>query len=126
MKRLWIGVGLLVIFLALGIFTTVTMARIHDPISEKLKQAEEAALDQDWPHAASLAREARGQWLRHRNVTASLADHSPMEEIDGLFDELDVYLQEKELVHFAACCAQLSARVQAIGEAHSISWWNLL
>lgn len=126
MKRLWIGIGLMTAFLVLGIFSTVSMTRIHEPISHCLERASQAALDGRFADAAALARDARLQWQEHRKCTAALADHTPMEEIDSLFAELEVYIQMDEPVHFAACCARLSTLTQAVGEAHSVSWWNLL
>lgn len=126
MKRLWIGTTLLVVFLLLGIVLGLWMNQTHKALSLTLDRACRLAREEKLSEAATLSREAYDQWLRCRNATAALADHTPMEEIDNLFQELEVYIQMDEPVHFAAACAQLSAMLQAMGEAHSVSWWNLL
>lgn len=126
MKRTWIGIGLLAALLILGLFTARWMERCHSPVAGNLKQAAEAAMAQDWNRAELLADRARGSWERSRKITAVLADHGPMEEIDSLFAELKIFLLAREQVHFASVCGQLSRQVEAIGEAHGLMWWNIL
>ena len=126
MKRMWIGVGLLVLFCALGIFTAIGMKNIHDPIADALTRASAAAVQEDWKQAAVHFHAARSKWETNRRLTAAVADHAPMEEIDSLFSELAIYLQERESPHFSATCAHLAALTRAMGEAHTINWWNLL
>lgn len=126
MNRLWIGAGLLILFLVLGIVFGVWMDRIHSDLSLALEEASRLASQEKLQEAAALSQDAYARWLRCRNATASLADHTPMEEIDNLFRELEVYVQMDEPVHFAATCAQLSAMLQAMSESQSVSWWNLL
>ncbi len=126
MKRLWLGIALLAIFLSLGLWVTKAMNNAHDPIAALLEEASEAALSGDLSKGISLGSEAKKQWESHRKATASVADHTPLEEIDRLFAEMEVYGQEEELPHFAACCKQLSTLVRSMGEAHSLTWWSLL
>lgn len=126
MKRLWIGAVLLLVLLGVGIGTALGMEYIHEPVSRDLEQAAQAAQQGDWQQAELLYRRAKDSWERSWRLTATVADHTPMENIDSLFAELEVYAQEQEDVHFAACCAQLSRQTRAVGEAHSMNWWNLL
>ena len=53
------------------------------------------------------------------------ANHTPMEEIDALFAEVEVYAAAREETDFAAGCAALSRKMEAMGQAHGASWWNL-
>lgn len=126
MKRLWIGTALLAVFLVLGILLGLWMCQTHDALSLTLDRACRLAAEERLSEAAALARDAYADWQNCRKATAALADHTPMEEIDDLFRELEVYVQMDEPVHYAATCAQLSAKLRAMGESHSISWWNLL
>lgn len=126
MKRLWLGVGLLLVLFVLGFLTASGMQQIHDPVSQDLHHAAQAALDEDWQAAEDLSEQAQAAWDRYWRITAALADHEPMEEIDSLFAELKVYARKQEAEHFAACCANLSTLTRAMGEAHTINWWNLL
>jgi len=126
MKRLWIGVGILLVLLALGIGTTVFAVRTHTGISQTLQQASEAALAGKWAEASSLSLDAKTKWESCRKETAAIADHEPMEEIDDLFSQMEVFLKTRQQIPLSACCASLSVLIEAIGEAHAINWWSLL
>jgi len=126
MKRLWIGILILSVLLASGGLSSWAIAGIHAPIALSLHQAEAAALSQDWPQAEQYSRAAYARWQQHWRFTAAFADHTPMDEVDGLFAELQVYCQCREAQHFAATCAHLAQLTEAMAESHSPSWWNLL
>lgn len=126
MGRFWLGVGLLLLFLVFGIWTARSMANIHEPMGQMLAEASQRALDGDIQSGTALARQAKASWEKHRSGIASVADHTPMDEIESLFAEMEVYAEARETVHFAACCAQLSRMVQSMSEAHTFSWWNFL
>lgn len=126
MARFWIGIALLAAFLGLGIGVTVAMDQVHEPISQVLEEAAEQALAGDLEGGAALARQARMDWQDHWKGTASVADHGSMDEIDGLFAQMEVYARQGRETDFAAYCARLSKLVHAVGEAHGFNWWNLL
>lgn len=126
MNRVWLGAGILAVLLIAGIITQLGMDRLHIPASEKLEQAEQEALYGDWEKALALADTAKAQWEKAQFLTAAVADHSPMEEVDMLFRELETYAAGEEKIHFAACCASLSRLTRAVGEAHKFSLQNLL
>lgn len=126
MKRVWLGTGLLAFFLVLGILLSVWMTVTHAHISEHLVDARELSQSGNMTEAGMSAQNAASLWETYRNRIATLADHTPMEEIDSLFCELGVYLRMDEPVHFAATCARLELLVQAMGDAHSINWWTVL
>ena len=126
MKRCWIGIGLLVLFLAAGLWVMAEMDTAHRRISRDLEQAVKQTLSGETEQGVLLAQQAKQHWEDARRGTACVADHEPMEEIDSLFARLEVYAREGQALEFAACCARLSALVQAMGEAHSLQWWNIL
>ncbi len=126
MNRFWLGIALLAIFLGLGIGVTVAMDRTHTPISEVLEAAAEQAMAGELEAGIDLARQARQDWEDHWHGTAAVADHGSMDEIDGLFAQMDSYARAGRETDFAAYCARLSKLVYAMGEAQSFSWWNLL
>lgn len=124
MRRSWIGAGILAVLLVLALLTAWGMDRLHSPIAQDLDQAAALVQEGNWVQAQALAQSARDQWERNRNKTACVADHTPMEEIDDLFAQLGQYAQAGEQATFAALCAQLAARTQAISQAHSLTWWS--
>ena len=126
MKRGWIGFALMVLLLAGSGFSAWTMARQHIPLGQCMEQAAEAALSEDWETAEALAEQTGVRWVQHRKRAAAFADHEPMEEIDALFAQLEVYRSAQDAVSFAAVCKLLSCQLQALGDAHIPTWWNLL
>ncbi len=126
MKRLWIGIALLGVFLVLGVVTTLSMSRLHEPLAEELSRASQAVQTGNWSQASQHALRAKTAWETHRKLVACVADHDPMEQIDSLFCELQIYLDMRQDAAFAACCANLKSLTSAMGEAHALSWWNLL
>ncbi len=125
MVRGWLGAGLLALFLALGVVTMHLMDDAHLPTGDLLEQAAELALQGDIEKGVTLGREAKNRWERQWQATATVADHSPMDDVDALFAEMEIYATAGEEPHFAACCKELSKRVQAVAEAHRFSWWNI-
>lgn len=126
MKRLWIGVTILLVLLALGIVTTHFTSHTTEEISEQLQLASGAVLLGHWEEAQTFSRRARAQWEAYHHWIAAVADHEPMEEIDDLFTQLEVYLQTRQQIPFSICCTSLSAMAKALGESHAVNWWSLL
>lgn len=126
MKRGWIGLALLVLLLVVGLLATWYMGETHEDIAERLEAAGTLALSGDWEGAQRLCRRARQDWQRSWHLSAALTDHAPMEEIDSLLSQLNVYERQREELSYAALCAQLSSRLEDLGDAHGLTWWNLL
>lgn len=126
MKRMWFGAAVLLALLILGILTARKMETDQLPIMRQLEQASRYALEDQWPQAEQSFENARAQWQRRWHLTAAVADHTPMEEVDSLFAQIQVYAQRRRTVSFAAGCAELARRIQAVADAHSMDWWNLL
>lgn len=126
MNRIWLGVGLLVVFFAFGLWSAFAVDAIYEPITQQLEAASAAALAGDLSGGAALAREAQAIWHRYWRKTASLSNHAPMDEIDALFLRLETFAKAGSTADFAANCAQLSGLVEACAEAHRLTWWNLL
>lgn len=126
MKRSWIGLTLLLVLLAAGLLTTWAMGRIHQPIAQDLEQAADRALAGDWSSAEAFSRQAVTGWEKWAHFRACLADHSPVEEIDAGIAQLRVYGIARDEVSFAAVCAELAKKIDAVGDAHGLVWWNML
>ena len=126
MKRSWIGLFLLLALLAGGIAVTWGMDRCHAPIARDLSSAAETAIHGNWEESQERMLRAREDWGRCRRFAACFADHTPMEEIDALFAQVEVYAAAREEGEFAAGCAALSKKVEAMASAHGAAWWNIL
>jgi hypothetical protein len=126
MKRSWMGFVLLVLLLSGSLLVTRQMVRIHDPIGEDLREAARCALEEDWDRADAFFRKAEDSWERWEHFRGCVADHNPVEEIDGDFEILKVFCHTRDRVAFAGGCRELARKVTAVGEAHQLVWWNLL
>ncbi len=125
MKRCWIGLGLLLIVLAVGIGAALGMEQIHAPVAWKLEQAADYAMVGLWPEAERCSRQAREDWDRWSHIRGSLSDHGPVEDAESIFVQLPVFADEED-IHFAALCRELARKVRAVGEAHSFNLRNIL
>ena len=112
MLRGWLGAGLLALFLALGVVTMELMDCAHLPTGDLLEQASALALEGDFTQGVNLGMEAKNRWEKQWQATATVADHGPMDDVDALFGEMEIYAQAGEVPHFAACCKELAQRVK--------------
>lgn len=126
MKRCWFGLGLLVILLILCLFFSQKIGENQEGILSDLQAAQVAALAEDYTTAGNLLHHARTDWEQRWRFHAAFSDHDPMEEIDGLFAQSQVYLDCREGDALAATFAELTRSIQAVGDAHALTWWNLL
>ena len=122
-RRFYLGAGLLLVLLIMGLFTGWAMEKGRQPEARLLEQAAEETQMQ---RGVDLAMQAKNLWQSKRKAVAAVADHTPMDEIDNLFAELEVYAKANEQVHFASCCSQLASLLRAVTDAHTLNWWNIL
>lgn len=126
MKRSWLGAALLLLLLGASLLSSWAMVRTQAPISRDLDQAAAWTLEEDWIQAVDQAREARSQWDRWLWLYSCFADHAPLEAVEAGFSQLEVFAAAGEKTAFAALCAQLARQVEAVGQAHALTWRNLV
>lgn len=126
MRRFLLGLTLLTALLLFGLWIRAATDRMLTPISSRLQQASQQCLSGDLARGQALAEQAQQDWDSVWRYIAVFTDHAPMDEIDGLFGELDSFSAESSAAEFAACCAQLSRLVDSVADAHNPSWWNIL
>ena len=124
--RFFFGIALLLVLLLAGLGAWFGMAALNQPIQQALDEAAEAVAAERWDDAVALADQALHHWQAFRLLSASIADHTPMDEIDSLFAGVRAYAKLEQKEDFAASCAQLARRIQSMEDAHSLTWWNFL
>ena len=125
-KRFYLGLAILLLLLGLGIGTSAAMKALHAPVEQLLEDAAAIALEGKLEDALPMAKAAYSRWQKYHGLTASFADHSPMDDTDTLFQEMLVYGQMEEIPHFAATCRQLVIMTEAMYDAHVFSLKNML
>lgn len=126
MNRLWIGVGILVILLVMGIGLLWGSRVFFEELSQEVEQAGELALSGNWQAAGEKAAKSREKWEHWRKFWSSFTDHEPVEQVQALFSQLELYEKQRLEVDFAAVCLNLSQLAEAIDESHSLRWWSVL
>ena len=126
MGRFWLGLGILLLLLAVGFFVHWSADSAHSAIAQTLDSAAEEMLQNNITAAHQLAQEAHAAWDKNWHSTAAFADHAPMDEIDSLFAALALYRQTGKHQEFAAYCARIAMLIRAMGESQTFNWWNLL
>ena len=126
MSRIRIGIGILLLLLVITGISSFSVPQMHLEISRQLAQAAQYAQQENWPQAGELADRAALSWEKARSLTAIAADHEPIDEIDALFAELEVYAARREITEFAATALHLSRLTAAMGRNQGFSLRNLL
>ena len=126
MLRLWIGIGILAILLAMGIGLLWGSSVFFKELSEDLQQAGDFALAGNWQAAGEKVEKSREKWEAYRPFWASFTDHEPVEQMQNLFSQLELYRARQLEVEFAAVCRNLVHVAEAIDEAHGLRWWSVL
>lgn len=123
MKRLWIGVVVLLILLVAGIVLTVSFSAMHTPLADTLSQAANHAYNGELTAATTAIKDAQSQWEACRRFSAAVLDHRLLEEMEELFAQLEFTDNPYTL---ATLCARLSSRAAEMAESQAITWWHLL
>lgn len=126
MKRGWVGAAVLLVLLAAGILSARWLSDRLQPMGAAMAEAAESVMEDDWDTARALTQHTMERWQRNWHMTAVFADHAPMEKIDAMFARLAVYGKERNRAAYGALCAELSRDLEALGDDHLPSWWNIL
>ena len=125
MTRFWIGIGLLLILLAAGVWLWAGLAPFHEELADDLDRAAELSIAGSWEDAQAIARSASKAWQQRQKLTAAFVDHEPLERAQALFSEM-AQLQPEQYREFAAVCVHLAQTCRSISEPLKLSWWSLL
>lgn len=121
MVRFRIGLCLLLALLVLALGAQLGMAAAQKPVEKELKQALSAAQTGDFSAAQGALHRAWEHWDRARTLSAMLADHAFLEDVEADFAMLSLWAREQERGDFCSLCAATILRLGAISAAHRLS-----
>ena len=124
-RRFYLGVAVLLALLVLGIFCGIWVNQASQQVVHYLTQAEESVRNGNPSEALVYSQQAQMLWNSTWNRVAVVADHTSMDEIDGLFAQMAYYAQT-DVSLFGAGCARVRELVSAVSDGHQFTWWNLL
>ena len=126
MKRSWFGAVLLIVLLILSIAAAFFMTRLHEDLALEARLSADSALLGQWDDVHLLLRRISRRWDRFSGLRSCLTDHEALEAIDATLAQMEVCRQSKNALHYQLLCAQLQTQLTALGEAHTLTWRNLL
>ena len=121
MVRFRIGLCLLLALLVLALGAQLGMAAAQKPVEQALKQALSAAQAGDFSAAQGALHRAWEHWDRARTLSAMLADHAFLVDVEANFAMLSLWAREQERGDFCSLCAATILRLGAISAAHRLS-----
>lgn len=124
MKRIWFGVGLMVLLLILGIGSSTLLQRTQQTQIERLDAAARLAAEGDWAAARVLLTEAKREWDKKQLLVAALTPHETIDHMEGLFAQLEVFSEARSAAAFSSTCVYLARQLEALGSSHSLSAEN--
>lgn len=126
MNRLWIGIALMVLLLAMGVGLLWGSVAFFGSISHEMELSCEAALADNWAQACQTVKNCRSKWDQYCRFWSAFTDHAPIEQVQTLFTQLEIYEAQQLKVEFATCCQALAREAEAIEESHGLAWWSVL
>jgi hypothetical protein len=126
MKRIHFGGVLLILLLVLGFLSSSFMERTLFSQAEHINRAAELAMEGNWAAAQQRTGTARREWDKNRMLIAALTDHTPMDQVEGLFAQLEAYGRQQDALSYSSTCLYLARQLEALGKSHSLSLENFL
>ena len=123
-RRFYLGIAILSVVLIFGLLGGYWVESTNRQVVAYLQSAESAARDGAPQLALELAQQAQTLWRQSWRRLAALSDHSSMDEIDGLFAQMEHYARESGAL-LGAICARVRELVTAVSDGHQLTWWNL-
>lgn len=117
-SRMYMGIGILLVFLFAGLGSVHYLKTACQTISEPLNPVQTEIVD--------AVEEAHRRWQKSRNAISLLADQTPIEQIDAAFTETLSYAKLQDLPEFTASCQRLSTLLKNLADAHGLTIWNVI
>lgn len=120
--KFYLGLGLLVAALLGCLWIGQAVERSFDSVNQHIQ----AATTENLSDGVAALKQGKKVWDKLKNGLASISNHAPMDEIDGLFAKAITYGEKGLGEDFLALCQQLKLSLQSLVSDHRLTWWNLL
>ena len=122
MKRCYLGAAVLLGILILGFFTSRWMQRHYQDLENRMQKA----MWEDPETLMVLAEEIRQDWSRGQLLTAVLADHQHLEEVEAAFSQLGPATARRDQAEYTRLCLEITHIFQLLAEEQQLNLKNLL
>ncbi len=125
MKHLLIGIGILLLCLALCLTVSAVLHRYTEQVAVLLEQALEEAGSGDWQSAGSFLSEAQAFWESHRGFWGVALRHAEVDAADSTLTQLAVHVRSRS-EDFAVTCADLIRQIRHLARSEWPAYYNIL
>ena len=122
MTRCRLGVGLLLLFLVLGLASAFCLGRFGEELGREAERAAALAAG-DRAEAEKILKQVRDRWEAKRLLLTVLTDHGPIREADTLFALLESPLEADS---FREKALELSQNLRQLGRSQLPKLENIL
>lgn len=126
MKRLWLGIGILAVILALSLMAMGCLGRMTDQTASLLEEAWQLSETGNQAQALALANQARARWTARYGLAASFMDHEELEEVTVSFAELQAWGALEKREEFAVRCRSLACLLRELGRGERLLYYTFL
>ena len=125
MKRLWISLGLLLLFFTATLCHSAHLKNLSEELNALLTQAEVYAEAEDWQSATALTQQAHEIWQAEDTYLHILLRHDDTDEVYTYFREVQEFIDAQKQGEYAAANAHLIAKIALLYEAEALSLKNV-
>ena len=125
MKHLIIGIGILLLCLALCLTVTAVLDRCTGRAAELLETSLAAGRAGNWDAAGAALSEARDYWYRRRGFWGVALRHGEVDAVESLFAQLTVQARGGSEDFFVSC-ADLIRQIRHLCRSEYPAYYNIL
>ena len=125
MKHLLIGIGILLLCLALCLTVSAVLHRYTEQVAVLLEQSLEEAESGNWQSASRCLADAQAFWESHRGFWGVALRHAEVDAADSTLTQLAVQLRSRS-EDFAVTCADLIRQIRHLARSEWPAYYNIL
>ena len=126
MKRLWAACAILLLLLAVSLYSGRAINRLTSDCIQQLTAAQQLATQDDWPQARAITQQVFQNWQEHSFSLHALLRHAEADQILISFRTVEQYLQLEEMDQYAAANITLITQLELLSETEQATLENVL
>lgn len=126
MKRLWIGLGIMVVVAGLLVWGNVTITNACKQMSEEIKQVIDAVeLHDSYEEASSAASALKRTWETYHTPLSAIKNHEELHDLMLDINLIEKYATEQEQEELLEACNDSLVRLEHIKDGEKVSFGNV-
>ena len=126
MKHFYVGLGILVLCLALCTVSICILSRTAEQTTVLLEQAMELGNQRRFDEVEPLTDQAMALWSGHQGFFGIILRHDEADEVNATFEELQEYVRNSCVEKFEPTCARLIEQIRHIADMELPLYYNVL